>query len=151
VIEKEIVVNNNKRELIETLVALVEEDELRSIVDNVIEAQRAKLNKLRELSSRLSGKPHAVEDGGLTDDDYPENLEFGTASSAVLKILREAKKSMSNGDIRKRYLELFGKPITPSAVGNALWKGKKKKQFKKVGATGSTRYTKWKYVRQDEQ
>lgn len=142
--------SHSKRELIETLVGMIEEDELRAIVESVIEARQAKLRKLQQLSLKLSGESNPNESEGGGNDDGLTASEADTASTAVERILREATKPLGNGEIRKQYEALYGKSITSSAVGNALWKGKKKKLFKKVGATGSPRYTKWKYVKQDE-
>ena len=136
--------SSSKRELVETLVALIDEDELRTIVGTVIEAQTRRLNKLQQLSLELSGgeiTPSLYQSDGSEEDPGEE-----TAGRAVLKILKDADRPLGNSDIRKRIYELYRKQIKPSTVGNVLWKGKKSGLFRKVPSSSGSRWTKWRYV-----
>ena len=132
--------DNSKRELIEAMIELLDEDEIRSLLKMAISDKRKQLNKLQQLS----------ETPTLFDSEDFDDLEDDTASGAVLRILREAKKPMSNSDIRRRYNELFKKGIKSSTIGNALWKGKQENLYMKVGSKKGTRYTKWRYVHKDD-
>ena len=138
----------NKRELLETMIELLGEDEIRSILKTVIQDKSKQLSKLQQLSLKLSGNSVSTVNEIRVYDSF-EELENDTASVAVLRILKEATKPMSNSDIRKQYYQLFGKEMKASTIGNALWKGQKEKLFAKIGSKG-TRYTKWRYVHQDD-
>ena len=143
--------NNSKREMIEMLVDLLDESELSSIIENVIEAKSSQLSRLQELSSRLAGTSNQSPQSMPFNQDIPEDIEGDTAGQAVLRILKAATRPIGNSEIRKRYSELYGKEISGSGVGNALWKGKNKNLYRKVGSRAGARYTKWKYVGDESQ
>jgi len=131
----------DKRELVETLITLLDDQELQSIVDKVIKEKQTQLSKLQQLSMKLSIKP----DSSVVSVPVHYSEEI-TAPEAVLRIMREAGKPLSNSEIRKRYSELYGgKELKANTLGNVLWKGKQENIYKKLDSRGS-RYTKWVYI-----
>lgn len=135
----------DKRALIEALIELLDEQsmlEIRLIVERAIASQRDRLDKLQQLSLRF---------GGQVPSDKPSTGPSGTKvpvangvplTVALTRILKEARQPLGNQDIRSRYEELYGKPISSSSVGNTLWKFKDKR-FKK---TGSSRWARWSFI-----
>lgn len=134
-----------KKELLLALVDLLGEEswsEIRCIVDKAIDAQRARLVKLQELSTHLSGNGQGVavvsEPLALT----PEEIEEMSTVDRICWIMKDAGFALGNEEIRGRYAKKFGEPILTSTLGNALWKHKGKK-FQK---SGGTRFARWKLI-----
>jgi hypothetical protein len=129
----------NKRDLIELLVDLLDEDEIKRLIEEKIASDRLRLEKLEHLSQQF----------GITTipvDKIPDDGEYESASAGVLHILQEAGRPIGNKEIRVRFKELYGQEIKQATLGNILWKGKNKKRYKK---TGGTRHAKWKICPSD--
>lgn len=145
-LDKEIELIKSKKQLVETLIDLVGEDDLRVIVAGVIEAQKRKLSKLEQLSLELSGGVQAKPPASVSADLDESDQE--SAPQAVHKVLQEAEKPLGNSEIRLRIKKRFGTDPKPATIGNALWKGSKKGLYKKVSSSRGSRWTKWRYVEQ---
>ena len=139
----------DKRELIETLVELLDEAEIGHIVEKAIQDNRARLTKLEQLSVKLTiplGSASPVE-GSSRKSEQRVTVNAGdvTAVEAICRILKEANKPMANQAIRHRYFEIYNNTISASTIGNTLWRHKGK-LFRKDGR-GGTRWAKWKLIK----